>query len=143
MKKIVRPEISANGSYYISKFRYYELKYFCMQYKDYKKELNSLIKVPTSSITNNRITQKTDPVLSSVEEREYYKKRIDLILLAAGYTDVSLKSYILEGITSNVGYNYLKTVKDIPCGKDLYYKNYHKFFYILHNLLIKTDGTHK
>lgn len=36
MGTTIRAEVSKNNPYYISKNRYYELKYFCLQYKEFK-----------------------------------------------------------------------------------------------------------
>ncbi len=36
MATTIRPEISQNNEYWISKHRYYELKHFCMQYPLWK-----------------------------------------------------------------------------------------------------------
>ena len=37
MATVIRPEISEKSKYYIDKHRYYELKHFCLQYKEWKK----------------------------------------------------------------------------------------------------------
>lgn len=45
MGTVIRAEISKKGKWWISKHRYYELKHYCLQYKEMKEELESLIKL--------------------------------------------------------------------------------------------------
>ena len=37
MSTVIRPEISKKNLYWIPKHRYYELKHFCLQYPEWKK----------------------------------------------------------------------------------------------------------
>ena len=66
--------------------------------------------------------------------RDYYLKRIEIVEKAAKETDEVLGSYILKAVTEDLSFTYLKTVLDIPCGKDMYYNRYRKFFWILSTL---------
>ena len=43
----------------------------------------------------------------------------------------TLYSYIIKGAIEGKSYTYLKTKLEIPCGRDMYYKRYRKFFWIL------------
>ena len=43
----------------------------------------------------------------------------------------TLYSYIIKGVIEGKSYTYLKTKLGIPCGRDMYYKRYRKFFWIL------------
>lgn len=54
----------------------------------------------------------------------------------ANFCAMDLNVIFFEGVTSGVGYNYLRTILSIPCGKDTYYKDYHKFFWILDKMQI-------
>ena len=47
--------------------------------------------------------------------------------------DEYLYEYILKEITEGISYTYLKTAMKIPCGKDMYYDRYRKFFWLLSN----------
>lgn len=49
MGTTIRPEISKKNRYWIDKHRYYELKYFCLQYPTWKKAHSSL----DSNVNNN------------------------------------------------------------------------------------------
>lgn len=58
-------------------------------------------------------------------------ERHNLILLTLSELDEWVQRYILEAVTKGKAFPYLKTVREIPCERDLYYKNYRKFFYNL------------
>ena len=46
-------------------------------------------------------------------------------------TDDELWFYILKAVTEDLSYNYLKSRLEMPCGKDMYYDRYRKFFWLL------------
>ena len=48
--------------------------------------------------------------------------------------DRYLSQYILKAVTENLSYTYLKTKMGIPCGKDMYYDRYRKFFWLLNKV---------
>lgn len=136
MSTTIRPEISQKNQYYIDKHRYYELKHFCLQYPSWKKEY-SLLGIPTLSASIFELLPFTnvhsDPVAEYVIKKEYYKERIDLIENTAKETDRFLYEYILKAVTEGLSYAYLRTTMKIPCGKDMYYDRYRKFFWLLSN----------
>ena len=43
----------------------------------------------------------------------------------------TLYSYIIKGVIEGKSYIYLKTKLGIPYGRDMYYKRYRKFFWLL------------
>jgi hypothetical protein len=45
--------------------------------------------------------------------------------------DKDLYLYLLKAVTEGLSYTHLKTKLDIPCGKDMYYDRYRKFFWLL------------
>lgn len=134
MATVVRPEISEKSKYYIDRHRYYELKHFCMQYKEWKKAYascndaiifaSSFDKQPTSNIPSD-ITAKYGMM------KAHYDRRIKLIERVAIESDEFLYPYILKAVTEGLSYPYLKTKLDIPCGRDMYYDRYRKFFWLL------------
>lgn len=131
MTTVIRPEVSKKNQYYISRHRYYELKHFCMQYKEFKKAYNSLCeKIPGGVVQ----VSKTDGALKDDESfyvRERYLNNINLIEESAMLTDDIIGPYILKGVTEGLPYSYFCTNCSIPCCKDTYYELYRKFFYIL------------
>ena len=134
MSTIIRPEISKKNKYYIDKHRYYELKHFCLQYPEWKRiyhELDDAL-LPLSVIdhlpTNNI---PSDPTAKKALLKYHYAERIKIIEKAAFETDPYLYSYILKGVTEEKSYTYLKTTLGMPCGKDMYYDRYRRFFWLL------------
>ena len=134
MATVVRAEISENNKYWISKHRHYELKHFCLQYPEWKKEYLTL-GVPSASsamlevISSNRTP--SDLTARYAIRRVYYAERIDLIEKIAKEADKYLYEYILRAVTEGLSYTYLKSRLKIPCSRDMYYDRYRRFFWLL------------
>jgi hypothetical protein len=133
----IRAEISTKNKYWIDKHRHYELKHFCLQYPMWKKAyaafsdpsipLSTIERVPTSNIPG-------DPTAKRATMKAYYAEKIRLIEKAAKEADTYLHDYILKAVTEELSYTYLKTKLGIPCGKDMYYDRYRRFFWLLNEL---------
>lgn len=136
MGTTIRPEVSVKNKYWIDKHRHYELKHFCLQYPRWKKlyiylDNKTTISPKLYEVKGNR--GKVDMTARIAIDKAYYLEKIDLIEETAMETDSSLYPYILKGITEGLSYTYLKTKMNMPCGKDMYYDRYRKFFWILSN----------
>ena len=134
MATVIRAEISEKNKYWIDKHRHYELKHFCLQYPEWKKAYASF---DDSSISVSKINPMPsnnipgDPTAKRAVMKAYYSERIKLIEKIAMETDKYLYSYILKAVTEGLSFTYLKTKLGIPCGKDMYYDRYRKFFWLL------------
>ena len=134
MATMIRAEISDKNKYYIDKHRHYELKHFCLQYPSWKKayadfddtsiSLSTIESIPTSNLPG-------DPTAKRAVMKAHYSERINLIEKIAMEADRYLYKYILKAVTENLSYTYLKSRLGIPCGKDMYYDRYRKFFWLL------------
>lgn len=134
MATVIRAQISEKNKYYIDKHRYYELKHFCLQYNEWKKAYascndavifaSSMEKTPSTNIPS-------DLTAKYAIKKMYYAERIQMIEKAAMESDEFLYRYILKAVTEGLSYPYLKTKLDIPCGKDMYYDRYRRFFWLL------------
>lgn len=134
MATVIRAEVSLKNKYHIDKHRHYELKHFCLQYPAWKKAyaafddvsipLSTIDKAPTSNLPG-------DPTAKRALMKAQYSEKIDLIERIAWETDKYLHEYILKGVTEALSYTYLKSRFDIPCGKDMYYDRYRRFFWLL------------
>lgn len=137
MTTSIRPEISIKNKYYIDKHRHYELKHFCLQYPMWKREYE-ILGVPTlSSSVAGRIPSSnlhSDPTANFVLRKAYYSEKIKMIEDVAMKADKYLYKYILKAVTEGLSYTYLKNKMDIPCGKDMYYDRYRRFFWLLSEL---------
>ena len=134
MATVIRAEISEKNKYYIDKHRYYELKHFCLQYNEWKKEYarcnESIIfasKIEREPVSNMH----SDLTAKYAIKKLQYGTRIKLIERIAMEADDFLYPYILKAVTEGLSYPYLKTKLNIPCGRDMYYDRYRKFFWLL------------
>lgn len=134
MATMIRPEISKKNKYYIDKHRHYELKHFCLQYPEWKKQYAAYTNIgPNLSRFESLYSDgmRSDPTANWATKRAYYAERINLIENIAKETDYILYKYILKAVTEELSYTYLKTRLNIPCGKDMYYDRYRRFFWLL------------
>ena len=134
MATVVRAEISESNKYWISKHRHYELKHFCLQYPEWKKEYLTL-GVPSASSAMLEVISSTntpsDLTARYAIRRVYYAERIDLIEKIAKEADKYLYEYILRAVTEGLSYTYLRSKLKIPCSRDMYYDRYRRFFWLL------------
>lgn len=133
MSTTIRPSISASRKYWISKERFYELKHFCLQYPEWKKLYSEMSKADYPSITvGGRFgSSVTDRTADIALELYSLKKKMTMVEEAAKKADVLIYEYIFKAVTENRSYVYLDTMLHIPCGKDLFYDRYRKFFWLL------------
>lgn len=129
----LKPELSKKNKYWVDKNRYYELKYFCLQYPLWKRVYEDLDGVSTSSFEMVRTSDGMlrDYVALCAEERTLYLDRMCIVEKAARDADPYLASYILKAVTEGHSYTYLETVLEIPCSRDTYYDRYRRFFWLL------------
>lgn len=134
MSAVTRAEISKKNRYWIDKHRHYELKHFCLQYPEWKRAYADFSNPSVSLSTIERVSTSNipgDPTAKRAIMKAYYLEKIALIEKIAKETDQYLHEYIIKAVTENLSYTYLKSKFDIPCGKDMYYDRYRKFFWLL------------
>lgn len=133
MSTTIRPELSENNKYFIPRHRYYELKHFCLQYPDWKKQyvlLNGCERKPELYLRVKH-SNVDDPTARIAEEKVFFSDRMDTVKKAAMETDEVFGNYILQAVTEGLSYDVLKLRLNIPCGKDTYYELYRRFFWLL------------
>ena len=134
MGTVIRPELSSNNKYWVSKHRYYELKHFCLQYPVWKQNvMDSYGSNMTSSITEriSFVNRPGDPTGRLALSNIYYSECMKLIERTAVEADEYLSYYILKAVTEGLSYTYLKSRLEMPCGRDTYYDRYRRFFWLL------------
>lgn len=137
MATVIRPEISIKNKYHICKHRHYELKHFCLQYPNWKKEYEALSKAyPQTSSVERFISSNghSDPTSDKAIKCSLYLDRIKMIESAAKEADEVLWQYILKAVTEGLSFTYLRNALNIPCSRDIYYDRYRRFFWILNGL---------
>ena len=120
-------------TYNISKHRYMELYHYCMQYNEWKEMLQDMedgLRSPSEGQTTAG-SRKTDKTATIAIKRAELSAKCKLIEQTAEETDKMLKDYILAAVTRGDTYNYLSTIKGMPCSRNLYYKLRKKFYYSL------------
>lgn len=128
-----KPELSKKNPYYIPRHRYYELKHFCFQYKDWKRALAMLDVWQSYGDEMGGIVKgntPSDPTERCAVLRAYYSKRIQLVHDCLAELEPAVAPYILKGVTEGLSYNKLHA-RGCPCGSEMYYDIYHQFFWLL------------
>lgn len=134
MATVIRAKISEKNKYWIDKHRYYELKHFCLQYTEWRKMYASCCETIVFASKFERLASSNMPsdlTAKYAVKRAQYGERIKMIEKAAKEADEFLYPYILRAVTEGLSYTYLKSKLDIPCGRDMYYDRYRKFFWLL------------
>lgn len=135
MSTTIRPEISKRNKWWISKHRYYELKHFCLQYPEWKKEYYELEeRIKKGSVWGfqpSNTGEYSDWVGKIATEMTIISDKMALVEQTCTDADDILGEYLLRSVTEGRSYTYLTTVLEIPCGRDLYYDIYRKFFWML------------
>ena len=130
----MRPVLSEKNKYHVDKNRYFELKYFCLQYPDWKKRYNDLIVLPTigygERIEDGQLYFRDETAKHAMRLKKYSDK-MKLVEAAAVEADEELSRYILKGVTENLSYDVMNANDPIPCSRDTYYERYRRFFFIL------------
>lgn len=131
MSTRIRPELSSKNKYKISKHRYYELYHFCLQYKEWKEATAISNSSKPWVIFSKSSIDWSDPVGSSAISREKYLEKISWVEKSAKLSDPDISEYIIKAVTEGLSYNYLRLVMEMPCGRDMFYDRYRKFYWIL------------
>lgn len=123
-----------NNKYGISKNRFRELYYWCLQYNEWKDELKYKTNtVKSIEITDMPVTHGNRDVTQQLAiRRVQLEQNCQMIEQTAILADPEIYQYLLKAVTDeNVTYRYLKMIMGIPCGKDMYYDRRRKFYYLL------------
>ena len=127
----LKSELSTKNKYWIPKHRYYELKHYCLQYphwRDLYRRLEFKMEVDESGI---RSSEPGKPTEKYALIRASCKNAMELVERTCKEASPELYGYLLKAVTEGTSFVKLATVNDIPCGKDMYYDCYRRFFYIL------------
>lgn len=132
-----KTELSKKNQFYISKHRYLELKHFCLQYPEWVEELreiDGMVGRGEGEIKGDR--QASDPTAYAAMRRMILQKNIDLVRRAVQETDSSLFYWLFLAVTEERSYTYLREVKGIPCCREVFYKKYREFFYVMSHIFL-------
>lgn len=129
----VRNNLSDKNAYKLSKHRFLELKHMCLQYDEWRDILAGLDGYRGGIVTIHGRRERASgfDISDIVAMRERYTRLVDMVERVAFNTEPELGKYILYGVTHDVGYDYLSLKMGMPCCRNVYYKLYRKFFWML------------
>ena len=114
------------AKYGISKWKYRELLYFCMQYQEKRHMINyGLGAVNQDGMPKGNKT--SDLTGGNAISNVQLQSDVEVIEQTAIQTDADLYPYILKNVTEGIAYEYM----DIPCGRRAFYEMRKLFFYYL------------
>lgn len=116
------------SKYKISDNKYRELKYYCLQYQEWKKEISSSSDaVKSPDISGSHGGKIGDSTGSLAIKRVELKKKCETIEQAAAEANSFIAKWIIESVTTGIAYSYL----NVPCGRRQFYEARKKFFFLL------------
>lgn len=130
----LKSELSPKNEFWLPKHRYYELKHYCLQYPEWKRAYTLLRykDILPAGIHDSRYQKfpedkigKTAAVLADLE------KNIQTVERACRAAGKELYPWLLRAVTQGDTYVQLQTMHGIPCGRDMFYSRYRKFFWLL------------
>lgn len=115
--------------YKISKYRYRELKYFCLQYDEKKQRLAALRGLGAVTYSSElHGSEISDPTAAKAERVQQLARDIELIEQTVMEVDsVNYRSLLANVTSTNLPYEYLTPA----CGRRQFYEDRRKFFYLL------------
>ena len=132
MTTSIRAKLSEKNRYWIDKHRHYELKHFCLQYRNWKGCYEDADGYGDEASKSD--TRFSDRTAKYGILRSKYLEKIKTVEYAAMNADEGLYPYILKAVTEGLSYTYLKSRLEIPCSRDTYYDRYRRFFWLLDQL---------
>ena len=120
-------DLSLN-EYNISKYRYRELKNFCLQYREKKMQLSSITLLGSAGTeSNGKGSAISDRTANDAIRIAEIKSDIDLIESCAKEVSDLLYEYLIANVVDEIPYERMS----IPVGRRKFYETRRKFFYIL------------
>ena len=136
MGDFLSKELSKKNPWWIPRYRYLELRYFCLQYPDWRRKYELLCydsglasKSPDKQYVNSsKIADRTAEIAI---QRKILSDSMKLVEQAAIEAEPELYHYIMKAVTEKYGFIDLKREYCIPCEKDMFYDRRRKFFWLL------------
>ncbi len=134
MSMTIRPNVTNKREYYISKYKFYEMKYHCLQYYEWRKEYNALsFSLRSIGYENDKVDTSyiSDQTAELAIKRTELKELIQQVENAVDICGNDFRDALFEGVTKGTGFQALKAKYDIYCSRDEYYKALHKVYYLV------------
>ena len=108
---------------YISKARYYELKWFCRQYHEWEKAKTQIKIFPGGNFRENV----SDPTGEAAVKLAELNSKIDLVDRCIKEVAPEIYIWLKMCIVDRKSYNFLVSY-GVPCWKEYFYTRYRAFF---------------
>jgi len=136
MGDFLSKELSTSNRWWLPKYRYLELRYFALQYPEWKRkyaELNCDTGLASRSTDILRVnaSKVADRTAEIAIQRKLLSDYMRMVEQSAIQADPELYSYILKAVTENLTFGVMKTLYDIPCERDMFYDRRRKFYFVL------------
>lgn len=128
---MITKTLSTKNPYRLERNRYLELKYFCFQYEDYKKEINSLLYLPAVKSSESKNKNISDPTADLAIRRNELLLKCEMIEQSAIEAAPGFYQELIKGVTRNIGYDGLVLSEGLLVSQREYYICYRRFFKIL------------
>lgn len=136
MGDFLSKELSKSSKWWLPKYRYLELRYFALQYPEWKRkyaELDSSAGLASCGtdilrVNASKIADRTAEIAIQRKLLSDYMRMVEQSAMAA---DSELYSYILKAVTEGTTFVVLKSVYGIPCERDMFYDRRRKFYWVL------------
>ena len=133
----MKSEVSKRNQYYLPKHRYYELKHFCLQYKDWDKDIKLMNYLKSNAcvlrieFSNGSKYSRTESIAIKEKEvldkMEMVDKTLKKVTLREPYLEV-----LREGLLYGSAYDKMEASRDVmPMSRNEYYILCRKFFWLL------------
>lgn len=112
----------------ISRAKYNELKYFCMQFSEKKQKLRSIEGLKAVSYDGMpKGSNVGQPTEQEAVRNASLQADIDLIVQTAQEADKDIYPWLLKNVTEGIPYEWM----EVPKGRRQFYESRRYFFYLL------------
>lgn len=133
------PRIRAGykGKYKLDKHEFYMAYHYALLYQEWLAEYNALAD-PSTGLRYDKDHVQTSGGVDTTEangmRRAELRGKMEVIEETVQAVDPTLYTWLLLGVTTEgITFNYLRTSKRMPCGKNEYYAKRRQFYFILAN----------
>lgn len=127
---------SYSGKYRMTKAQYLSAYYFALRYNELVDAYNAgcdTARAITYSDMPKGSLNVTSPVEDAAIDLEKIHDKIQLIEKTARDASSELSDYILKAVTNtDITYHQLRTLTNIPCGKNMFYNARRRFYWLLY-----------
>lgn len=127
-----RYKVSDKNPYKISHYKALELRYFCLQYPEWKREYKELnLSAQGINITEKVQEERKDITSIKAIKLKDLNSKIKLVEDTVHLTSPEIEQWLLKGVTTETNFQHLSLIDGIPCCEKQYYILRRKFFWLL------------